>query len=266
MLGEATRVEIAVHNLDGAARAWETLLGVTGARSAGRVRFATIGLRSIDLVETRSAEGGVGIELLAGAGPAPQTYRLNGVRVSVVRESEASSAAGGAFAPRPYVIDVGVRDLDAAAAAWAALLGREGTRMHPDMDISGELAGCHFATGGVYSIGLMALRHPARRMPPPREDADKIGAWLLQRQLETRGEGISCIGFQVATGVAATLRDLSEQGVRFLHDEPQRYLVGENAYVDPASTNECVVIYATHDAEAYVRWQASLPDHRRERR
>jgi hypothetical protein len=266
VLGEVTRIEVAVRDLAAAAQGWATLLGVSGDRAPGRVRFPTVGLRAIDLLRTPGPEGGAAIEILAGAERAPRAYELNGVRVSIVAESDAEAEAPERVASaRPYVIDIGARELAAAARVWSELLGRDAMPMHPEMDVSGALAGCHFATGGVYSLGLMALRDPSRRIPAPHEDPNAIGAWLLQRQLETRGEGVACIGFQSAPGVAETMRRLRACGVRFLHERPQRYLVGENCYVDPATTNDCAVIFAQHDAAAYARWQASLPEALRER-
>jgi hypothetical protein len=155
---------------------------------------------------------------------------------------------------RVYAINIAVHDLGAAVAVFARLLQTQGVPMHSEMDAAGDIVGVHFAIGGVQSLGLVALRDPTRRYPPPTIDPSRVGPWLLQRHLDTAGEGMFLLGLLV-DDLDAHVATLRQGGVKFLLDQPARYAVGRNNFIDPTTTHGVTVMLAQHDPEAYGRWR-----------
>jgi len=155
-----------------------------------------------------------------------------------------------------YVLDIAVRSLDPVARTFTTILGVPPIPMHPDMDPSGKLVGTHFTTQGLYSLGLLGLREPDGEFD--RKNALDAGAWALQHRLATRGGGASLLGFLV-DDIDKHVADLRQRGVRFMTDEPRRYMVGRNIAVDPSTTFGAEILYAQHDPDAYARWIATDP-------
>jgi len=154
---------------------------------------------------------------------------------------------------RVYAIHVAVHDLGAAAAVFSRLLQAEGVPMHSELDAAGDVVGVHFAVGGVQSLGLVALRDPTHRYPPPNVDPGRVGPWLLQRHLDTAGAGIFLLGLLV-DDLDAHVATLRQGGVKFLLDQPLRCAVGWNNFIDPTTTHGVTVLLAQHDPEAHARW------------
>lgn len=159
---------------------------------------------------------------------------------------------------RPHVVQIAVRDLSAATATFAALLQRDAVPMETEMDQSGGLEGVHFPVNGVESLGLVALRDPTRRYPGPDVDPTQLGSWLVQRHLDTQGEGIALVGLRVDDLDAHTAA-LREQGVGFVFETARHYAVGRNNFVDPRATHGVTVMLAAHDPDAYRRWREMPP-------
>jgi hypothetical protein len=156
---------------------------------------------------------------------------------------------------RVYAIHVAVHDLGAAVAVFSRLLQKQGVPMQPEMDAGGDIVGVHFAVGGVQSLGLVALRDPTRRYPPPNIAPGRVGPWLLQRHLDTAGEGMFLLGLLV-DDLDAHVATLRQGGVKFLLGEPLRYAVGRNNFIDPTTMHGVTVMLAQHDPEAYERWRS----------
>lgn len=154
---------------------------------------------------------------------------------------------------RVYAIHIAVHDLGAAAAVFSRLLQTEGVPMRSEIDAAGDIVGMHFAVGGVQSLSLVTLRDPTRRHPPPNIDPSRVGAWVLQRHLDTAGPGIFLLGLLV-DDLDAHVATLRQGGVKFLLDQPLRCAVGWNNFIDPTTTHGVTVLLAQHDPEAHARW------------
>lgn len=157
---------------------------------------------------------------------------------------------------RPHVVQIAVRHLAAATATFTELLQCDAVPMETELDRSGNLVGVHFPVNGLESVGLVALRDPTRRHPGPDVDPTQLGPWLVQRHLETQGEGIVLVGLRVDDLDAHTAA-LRHQGVGFVLDAAAHYAVGRNNFVDPRTTHGVTVMLAEHDPDAYRRWRAT---------
>jgi len=153
-----------------------------------------------------------------------------------------------------YSLGIAVRDLAAAVPVFEQLIESKAYPMRPEIDLAGDLVGAHFPTGGIDSFQVVALREPTRRYAPPEVDPAHVGAWLVQRQLDTRGEGYFHMGLLV-DDLDADTAALKAEGIKFLLDTPIRYAVGRTNVVDPATTHGLTVTLAQHDPGAYLRWR-----------
>jgi catechol 2,3-dioxygenase-like lactoylglutathione lyase family enzyme len=157
-----------------------------------------------------------------------------------------------------YVMDIAVRELASVEPVFTKLLGGPPVPMHPDMDPSGGQFGTHYTVEGLYAIGLMGLRNPEQRFPPPSRVTQQYAAWMMQQRLAKQGEGPFLLGFLV-DDIDKQITDLRKRGVRFLTKEPLRYMVGRNIVVDANTTFGMTVYYGQHDQDAYERWIATDP-------
>jgi hypothetical protein len=159
-------------------------------------------------------------------------------------------------ARRPYVVATAVHDLDAATPVFEDVLQRKGIPMQPELDGSGQyLEGVHFDVGGLQSFALVALRDPTRRYLAPSVEPTQLGAWLVQRQLDTVGEGLFLLGLRV-DDLDADVGALRALGIKFLLDAPAAYAVGRINVVDPATTFGTTVALVQHAPDAYAQWRS----------
>ncbi|HPG24467.1 MAG TPA: VOC family protein [Myxococcota bacterium] len=150
-----------------------------------------------------------------------------------------------------YVIDIIVRDLDRAIEFFRAVLGVEPVDTSEIGADQSELRAAHFpAPGpgreGIHSIGLFALT-----TDDPKTESGKH----VKEFLETHGEGISLIGFQV-DDIDATQRDLEGKGLRFINDRPVDYQMGRGNQLEPRFGTS--VWFAQHDEDGYDKFMAMV--------
>jgi catechol 2,3-dioxygenase-like lactoylglutathione lyase family enzyme len=146
---------------------------------------------------------------------------------------------------RAYVVDVAVRDLDAAAATFSDLLGIEGVRMDPAMDPSGELDGVHFAVGGINALGLMSYKGE----PDPKSRN------YVSRFLARHGDGIYLVGFLV-DDLEAHTAELASRGVELMLPKPAPYAAGWLNLLAPGAANGVMIEFAQHSGpEESALWK-----------
>ena len=151
---------------------------------------------------------------------------------------------------RAYVVDIAVRDLDAAAETFSKILGIDGVRMDPAMDSSGELDGVHFAVGGINALGLMTYKG----------EPDAKSRNYVSRFLAKYGDGIYLVGFLVPDLEGHT-RELAERGINLMLPKPAPYAVGLLNLTSPNTTNGVMVEFAQHtDANETPLWRKRYDD------
>ena len=117
-------------------------------------------------------------------------------------------------------IDVGiaVKDFDAAIKKYSEVLGVKPSILPPEHFAYPGLKGARFHLGGA-NISLVA----SEKAEGP-----------LAKFLETRGEGVNHLSFEV-TDIEQDMRDLAGKGVKFASDRPLAFSDGEVIFAHPKS-------------------------------
>lgn len=151
-----------------------------------------------------------------------------------------------------YVIDVIVRDLDAAIAYGRKIFGTDPkatSGVGPDI---GEFRMAHFVApggrDGVHSVGFFQLT-----TDDPQSDAGKA----MKRHLDRHGEGACLIGFTVED-IDEVQRAMIERGLRFKFAEPQAYQMGRGNELEESPFG-LSFWFAQHNEDGYDQFLA-LPD------
>jgi hypothetical protein len=123
---------------------------------------------------------------------------------------------------RSYVIDILVHDFDLATETFSQVLGRQGHRMVPEANPTGELDGMHFAVGGINALGIMALKGgPASHPGHPMADF-----------LNSHGDGICILGHLV-DDIDQQVEEFKARGVALATPEPTSYSDGRLVFTAP---------------------------------
>jgi len=266
---EPVALTLAVDDWARTVRKWSGLLGVKPAVTdftadkRKRARFASRSFVTMDLIEA-------GLEVFAGdtemtllvpdvAGrvsalkalgvpieqdPATGDARLapkHATGVGIVFTSRRPEPLAQAIMPLPYVLDISVKDIAAAAAIWDAIMGVEGTYTSIETDSARQFAMRHYvAAGEMHAVGLMQI---ADGIFVKR---DSLGSSHVH-VLNTHGEGTLCVGFLLKSdldahiaNIPAAIRDL------LIFEEPRSYQMGRNNMSHADQTGGISVIVAQH--------------------
>lgn len=146
-----------------------------------------------------------------------------------------------------YVIDIVVRDLDRAVEFFRTVLGVDPVDTSDIGADQSELRAAHFpAPGpgkeGIHSIGLFALT---------TDDPQTASGRHVKDFLNTHGEGVSLIGFQV-DDIDATQQELEAKGLSFLNAEPVSYQMGRGNELERSFGTG--IWFAQHNPDGYDQW------------
>jgi predicted enzyme related to lactoylglutathione lyase len=151
-----------------------------------------------------------------------------------------------------YVIDIIVRDLDAAIAYGRKIFGcnpKATSGVGNDID---EFRMAHFAApggrSGVHSVGFFELTTDT-----PQTETGQF----MKHYLETHGEGVCLIGFTV-DDIDEVQRVMIERGLRFKWGVPQQYQMGRGNELEPSPFGVSFW-FAQHNDDGYDQFLA-LPE------
>lgn len=148
---------------------------------------------------------------------------------------------GQAMMPLPYVLDISVKDIAAAAPMWDALMGIGGTSTSIETDSARQFEMRHYVTAGEsHALGLM-------RIPPSLHiKRDSLGAshrWILANH----GEGVLCVGFLLKDNLDRHIESIPvEYRNLLLFEEPRSYQMGRNNLTHAEQTGGFSVVLAQH--------------------
>lgn len=151
-----------------------------------------------------------------------------------------------------YVIDLIVRDLDAAVAYGRKIFGcdpKDTSGVGPGVQ---EFRMAHFVAPGngtgLHSVGFFQLT-----VDDPQTESGKA----MKAFLDRNGEGVATIGFTVED-IDEVQRTMIERGLRFRHGKPQDYQMGRGNELEPAPFGTSFW-FAQHNADGYASF-LELPD------
>jgi len=136
------------------------------------------------------------------------------------------------MARRLLDVCIAVEDLEAAVQRFSSALGVEAVALPPEHYAYPGLRGARFFIGDS-AISLVAS-----------DTADSP----IGRFLETRGEGINHVSFQV-DDVERTMEDLKGLGIAFASQEPLPYSDGRVVFAHPRSFHGVQVAFVETEAE-----------------
>lgn len=138
---------------------------------------------------------------------------------------------------RSYVIDLAVRDIEAAASTFGEIFGIGPYRMLPEQDPTGQLDAFHFPIGGLNALGLMTVKGE-----PDATDQRNY----FSRYLATKGEGIALLG-HLTDDVDGLSAELAGKDIPLIVAEPVPYADGR--LIETAPVHGAVFEFGQHHGE-----------------
>jgi len=274
---EPVRISVTLDDWARSVRTWSDLLGAeprlldVSEGEPARARFTSPGVASLDLL---SAGGqhyrgdceitfytndfdsrveavrslGINVTVDTGTGDA-RVAAANATGIDVVFTRTRPEREGGPLSGLPYVFDIAVKDLDTAVPVWSAILGDEGVHTPIETDSARQFRMHHFLIDGeTHAIGLMQLD------TDQFIKRDSLGS-SQEYILQTRGEGLLCIGFLYKTDLdehISRIPDAARNRLQF--ESPRSYLMGRNNMVHADECGGVSVILAQH----FEGWSGDL--------
>lgn len=169
--------------------------------------------------------------------------------IEIVYTKSRPESAGTELDGLPYVFDVTVKDLRESVPIWRAILGDDGVETPIETDSARQFRMHHFLVDGeTHAIGLMELD---RDQFIKRDSLGSSQEFIL----DTRGEGLLCIGFLYKDDLDARIGQIPQSSRdRLQFENPRSYLMGRNNMVHADECGGVSVIIAQH----FEGWKGDL--------